>query len=119
MRPLTDINDFLKRFDNFKDAEFRSLEVISATKIQAIFAGQDSARDFDWVSMKLEFNGVSDAKLSENSKLSLVDMSYGINIIFNNDKFAFCLGECYNMSNIKNSICFIIADNIKYEEGLF
>ncbi|WP_455757239.1 hypothetical protein [Sulfurimonas sp.] len=119
MKPITNIEEFLKRFDHFKDGEFRSIEVASPTAMLVTLSGQDSARAFDWVSMKLEFNGVSDARLLDTSKLSLVDMSNGISIIKNNNKLAFGIGECYNISNTRNSTCFILCDSLKYEEGLF
>ena len=119
MKPLTNIDEFLKRFNNFKDGEFRSIEVISPTTMLVTLAGQDEARAFDWISKKLEFNNVSDARLLENSKLSLVDMSDGVSIINENNKLAFGIGECYNISNIKSSTCHIECSGIKYEEGLF
>ena len=119
MKPLTKVDEFLKRFDNFKDAELRSIEVITPTIMLVTLAGQDSARDFDWVSMKLEFSDVSDAKLLNKSKLSFVDMSDGISLIKDNNHLAFGIGECYNLSTIKNSICYMVSSSVKYEEGLF
>ena len=46
-------------------------------------------------------------------------MSDGVNIVKGDDLFAFGIGECYNISNIKNSVCYLIANDLKYEEGLF
>ena len=119
MKPLTKIDEFLKRFDNFKGGEFRSTEVISPITMLVTLAGQDSARAFDWVSVKLELNNVSDARLIDNSKLTLLDMENGISIISVNDRLAFGIGECYNISSIKSSTCHIECSSIKYEEGLF
>ena len=119
MKPLTKIDEFLKRFDNFKDAELRSIEVISPTTMSVTLAAQDNARGFDWVSLKLEFTDVSDAKLLDGSKLSFVDMSDGITVIKDEKTLAFGIGECYNLSAVKNAICYILASTVKYEEGLF
>jgi hypothetical protein len=121
MKPLlaNNLNSFMERFDNFRNGEFRSIEVVSPTTITITLAGQDSARSFDWISMKFEFSGVSDAQLLENSKLSFVDMCDGISIINTDDLFAFGLGKCYNISNIKSSACHIVSSSLKYEEGLF
>ena len=47
----------LERFEHFKDAEFRSVAVISATQIKLIFAVQDKARAYDWITMSLIFMG--------------------------------------------------------------
>ncbi len=117
--PSKDIESFLQRFDNFRDGEFRSIEVISPTNILVTFAGQDSVREFDWICMKFEFSGVNDAKLLESEKLSLVDMNDGINVICENDNFTFCIGSYESQSSAKNSICYIKCSSLKYQEGLF
>ena len=121
MKPLlaNNLDTFLKRFDNFRDSELRSMEVISPTLIRVTLAGQDSARAHDWVSVELEFSGVQDAKLLENAKLSFVDMSDGVSIITFNNLFAFGIGKCYNIEGIKNSTCQVVSSGLKYQEGLF
>ena len=119
MKPLTKIDEFLKRFDNFKGGELRSIEVITPTTMLVTLAGQDSATGFDWVSMKFEFTDVSDAKILDATKLSFVDMSDGVTIIKNEETLAFAIGECYNLSAIKNAICYMVSSSVKYEEGLF
>ena len=117
MKPLTNIESFLQRFDNFKDGEFRSIEITTPLNIIVTLAGQDKSRDFDWISMKLEFNGTDDARLLDKSKLSLLDMSDGINITTIDNKYIFGLGS--SIKGLKNSSCFISAKDIRYEEGLF
>lgn len=119
LKPLTNLEEFLERFDNFKDSQFRSIEVISPTTISITLAGQDKARAYDWITLTLQFDGVSDARLHESSKLPLLDMSDGVSILNLSDTLAFGIGECYNISSLKNSSCFIEAKNIKYEEGSF
>jgi DNA polymerase III sliding clamp (beta) subunit (PCNA family) len=121
VKPLlsSKLESFLKRFDNFRGGELRSIKVISTNTILVTIAGQDSAREFDWISMAFEFNVIIDAKLLEEEKLKLIDMSDGISIINTNNKFAFAIGECYNISSIKNSTCHIISSSLKHEEGLF
>lgn len=120
MKPLLvkNLAAFMQRFNNFKDGEFRSLEVISPTNMKIILAGQDEARAFDWITLELEFNGVNDARLLENSKLHLLDMSEGVNLIYDTN-FAFGLGEYETLSSITNSTCYIISTDIKYQEGNF
>jgi len=121
MKPLLEkeLPSFLQRFDNFKEAEFRSLEMISPTQISITFATQDNARAFDRVTIKLEFTNVTDAKLLQESKISLINISDGISIIYNNNKFAFTIAECYNISDIKNTTLYIISDSLKFQEGIF
>jgi hypothetical protein len=121
MKPLLakDLPLFMQRFDNFKDGEFRSLEVNSPTSIKLIFAVQDNAKEFDWITLELAFEGVSDARLVDISKLHLVNMSDGVNIISEDKQYAFGIGDYQNITNIKDSICYIIASSLKYKENSF
>ena len=121
MKPLLkkDIDAFLKRFDNFIDAELRFIEVVSAITVKITLAAQDSAKGFDWITLTLEFNGIGDALLLENSKLSHVDMSEGITLLYENNLFAFGIGSYNNLRNITDSLCYIKADSLKYSQGEF
>ena len=119
MKPITNIKEFLERFDNFKDAEFRTIEVLSATNMKIVFATQDRARAFDWLTIELELNGVNDARLLDEAKLSHVDMSDGISLIKESDSIGFCIGEYKTLDSVKDSICYIVSSSIKYNEGPF
>jgi len=119
MKPLTNIKGFLDRFCNFYDGEFRHVDVISPTTISITLTTQDKAKEFDWVSVTLEFSGVSDARLLENDKLNLVDMSEGISIIKENNLFYFGIARCENISSIKTSTCHIESSSLKYKQEAF
>ncbi len=121
MKPLLkkELPNFLERFDSFIDGEVRHVEVVSPTIIKVTLAGQDSARGFDWITVEFEFGGVSDARLLDSSKLSLLDMSEAISLISENNMFAFGLGKYSNLSGIKNSSFYIICETLKYQEGTF
>jgi len=112
MRPLLakDLASFLERFGNFVDGEFRNLEILSPINFKVTLAGQDKARGFDWLTVEFELSGATSASLLENSKLSLIDMSDGINISNNGTDFAF---------KLLNSTFFIECSTIKYQEGAF
>lgn len=120
MKPLLkkDIESFLKRFDDFIDSELRSVEIVSSTAIKITLTAQDAARAFDWIAVTFEFEGISDARLIQDSKLLHVDMSNGVSLVCDNKEYGFAIGN-YNMSNITDSIYYIKADNLKYEEGRF
>ena len=107
---IKDLASFLKRFDNFKDGEFRHLEILSPTSFEVTLAGQDSARGFDWITIQFKLSDTSAANLLDNSKLSLIDMSDGISISNNGTDFAF---------KLLNSTFFIECSTIKYQEGTF
>ena len=113
------VNLDCERFLDFKDAEFRSLEIINPLEIHLVFAVQDKARDFDWITLRLEFFGVKDARLLENSKLSFLDMADGVTIIKDENSLAFAIGEYNTLTAIKNSPLFIVASDMKHEEGEF
>jgi hypothetical protein len=121
MKPLLakDIAAFLHRFNNFKDGELRSIEILSPTQMKVTLAGQDNARSFDWISLEIEFSGVNDAKLIESSKLSFMDMSDGISMLSQENVVGFCIGEYKSISQIKNSALYIICTNLKYQEAAF
>lgn len=121
VKPLLekDLNFFLKRFNNFIDAELRHVEIVSPTTISITIAAQDEARAFDWISVKLEFSAVSDAKLLDANRLSFVDMSDGVTLLYKDNVFAFAISKYSNLSAIKSSICYIIGSELKYQEGLF
>ena len=121
MKPILakELPTFVKRFGNFVDTEVRSIKVISASTITVTIACQDSARGFDWLTISLEFNSITDAKLVDDSKLSLIDMSDGISLINEENNFAFGIGNYTKLSGIKNAISYIISSNIKYEEDSF
>ena len=109
----------LERFGNFKDAEFRSLEILSATHIKLMLAVQDAARDFDWITLELDFRDVTDARLLEENRLHFIDMSDGASLLHVNKEFAFGIGACYNIQAIKSSTLYIISKELKYKEGQF
>jgi len=121
MKPLLakDLPNFCSRFGNFVDAEIRSIDTISATTLIVTIACQDTARGFDWLTLNIEFSNVLDARLLDKSKLVYVDMSDGANMIFEDASFAFGVGNCQSISNVKSSSMFIISSSVKYEENSF
>lgn len=121
MKPLTSpaLSEFLNRFDSFRGSELRSVEVINPFEIKVIIATQDKARAFDWITVELLFSGVEAANLIEDNQLDFLDMEDGISLLFDENRFAFGVGECYNISSIKSSSLYIISETLKYQEGQF
>jgi len=117
--PKNSLESFLKRFDYFRDSEFRSIEVVSSSVIKITLAVQDSARGFDWITVTFEFSGVSDAKIIEDAKLPHVDLDEGITLLYQDDMYAFMIGAYYKLSDTQSSICYIKSSSLKYQEGSF
>ena len=120
MKPLTNNNltAFMQRFENFKDADFRSLDVLSATQIQLVFAVQDKARAYDWISIEILFDGVVDAKLIEENQVDFVDMSDGLTLLYETT-YTFAIGNYKSSQVCKDSILYVVSKTIKYKEGQF
>ncbi len=112
MKPLSKsaLHGFLERFGYFRDGELRDIEINSPTNITLTIAAQDASRAYDWITVKLEFEGVTSASLIENDQLEFLDMSDGIDIKNNNNYFTF---------GIKNATLSIESLSLKYDEGSF
>lgn len=121
MKPLTQtaIVPFIQRFDSFRDAELRQVEVIDPFEIQVVIAAQDKAREYDWITVTLQFTGVMAANLVEENQLQYIDMQDGLSLLYEDSKFAFGIGACYNISSIETSSLYILSQSVKFEEGQF
>jgi len=121
MKPLlhSHLPTFLQRFNAFKESEFRSLEIVSATSIKLTYALQDEAKEFDWITLTLLFDGVSDAKLLESNKMTFTNMEDGISLFYEDTKFFFGNGIIKKGDSITDASYFIVAKTIKFEEGQF
>ena len=118
MKPLhvSEMKSFLSRFERFSLSEVKAITIKSPSVIEIQFSVQDTGRGFDWIDLAFELSNVSDAKLIENSKLSYLDMSEGISIIFEGNRFAFCYGDYSSQQSVKDSALYIISESIKYKE---
>lgn len=113
------INTLNERFNSFIDSEFKELVVIDPRSFKLTLNVQDKARDFDWIGLEFNFDGVSDAHLVDSSKLKFIDTSDGVSIFEENQKFYFGVGSYQNDSSIKNSQLYFVSNTIKYEEIAF
>ncbi len=118
LRPLSknEVGSFLARFERFTGSEIKSITLVSPTVIKIRVSAQDSALGFDWIDLSFELSNVSDANLIDDTKLAYLDMSEGMSIVFEDNKFAFCYGDYSSIRNAKDSSLFVICDSIKYEE---
>ncbi|NOQ31027.1 MAG: hypothetical protein GQ570_07905 [Helicobacteraceae bacterium] len=118
MQPLTPKvkQKLLKRFNNFCDSEIRAITIVDPITINIEFSLQDENRAFDWINLKLEFSEVSNATLVDNAKLTMLDMSEGMSLLFEDTKVGFGLGEYDNISSLQSSQLFFIASSVKYKE---
>ncbi len=121
MKPLhaSDIESFNKRFNSLIDAQLRRVDVISPTTMLVIFSVQDENRAYDWINLELEVSGVSDARLIDESKISFVDMSEGVSILFEENSVIISVGKYSSVESASNAPLFIKGGTLKYQENTF
>ena len=122
MKPLVTQNDIdylLKRIERGVDAQNLSVEVISPIKMNFRLSVQDSNRDFDWIDIVFEIDGINDARLLDAKQLLHVDMSEGISLINNSCVSGVCIGNYNDTSGFRDSSFFILGESLKYEERPF
>ena len=109
------INTLLEKYNNFKDAQIRSIQQLSdSSKVVTLVVQDDDGEDLNTV--KIEFNNVTNSKILDNSVLSYMDMGFGISIIKEHDLYGFALGKGTAMLHVLNAPLYIIASDINIEE---
>ena len=112
---MEQINTLLEKYNNFKDAQIRSIQSLSDTsKVLTIVVQDDDGEDLNTV--KIEFKNITNSQILDNSVLSYMDMGFGISIIKEHDLYGFALGKGTAMLHVLNAPLFIVASDIKIEE---
>jgi len=112
---MEQINTLLEKYNNFKDAQIRSIQTLSdSSKVVTIVIQDDDGEDINTV--KIEFNNVTNSKILDNSVLSYMDMGFGISIIQEHDLYGFALGKGTAMLHVLNAPLYIVASDINIEE---
>ena len=121
MKPLTSVSavELLERIDHAIDCEIRSVTILSPTSIAIRFSVQDRGREFDWIDLVFEVNGITDAHLIDEEKLPYVNMSEGISIIIEGAKAGIGIGKYTLFANLCDSPLCLLGSSIKYEEAAF
>jgi len=122
MKPLLtqiDIDNLLNRLERGVEAQNLSIEVISPLKMILRMSLQDTHRDYDWLDVLFEIDGVSDARLLDETQLLHVDMSEGFSLIHKNAMAGICIGNYAEVSTFKDSTLYILGKSLKYEEAAF
>ena len=121
MKPLhvSQIDTFNRRFNRAINGELRTLKIINPTTMLLRVSVQDEGRAFDWIDLELEVSGVSDARLVDEDKLSFLDMSEGISILFDDKSVIICIGNYSSFDAAHNAPLFIRGSALKYQENNF
>ena len=109
------INSLLEKYDNFKDAQIRSIQALSdSSKVLTIVVQDDDGEDIHTV--KIEFINITNSQILDNSVLPYMDMGFGISIIKEHDLYGFALGKGTAMLHVLNAPLYIVASDISIEE---
>ena len=121
MKPLlsTQTDTLLRRIDHAIGGELYSVTMNSPLNFTVELSVQDASRGQDWINIAFEVDGMSDANLVEDDRLSLVDMSEGISIIFEDGVSAVGVGKYNSIASIKSAPLYLVGTSIKYEERPF
>jgi len=121
MNPLlpNKIPELLTRIDNAIDGELISVTMNTPQNFTIELSVQDKSRGYDWINIAFEVDGVVDAKLIDDTKLSLVDMSEGISICYEDGMYGVGLGKYGSVESLKSATLYLVANALKYEERPF
>jgi len=112
---MEEINTLLEKYNNFRDAQIRSVETPSeSSKIVTIVVQDDDGEDVNTV--KIEFKNIKESRILLNNVLPFLDMMTGISIVKEHDQYGFAVGGGSAMLNIHNSPMYIIASDLAIEE---
>ncbi len=112
---MENINTILKKYNNFKDAQLRSIEPLSdSSKVLTLVIQDDDGEDVNTI--KIEFNNITKSQILDNSVLSYMDMGFGISLIKEHNLYGFALGKGTAMLHVHNAPLYIIASEVKIQE---
>ena len=112
---MEEIDTLLKKYNNFKYEQIRSIEQLpDSSKIVTLVVQDDDGEDVNTI--KIEFTNIKDSKILVNSVLSYLDMTSGISIIKENGLYGFAIGSGTAMSHVHTAPLYIIASDIKIIE---
>ena len=112
---MEEIDILLKKYNNFKYEQIRSIEQLpNSSKIVTLVVQDDDGEDVN--SVKIEFSNIKDSKILVNSVLSFLDMTSGITIIKENNLYGFAIGSGSSMHHVHNAPLYIVSSDIKIEE---
>jgi len=121
MKPLqaNKVKELLTRIDNAIDGEIYAITMNNPQNFTIELSVQDKNRGYDWINIAFEIDGISDARLIENEKLSLVSLDEGISLLSENGSVGIAIGRFMTLSALKDAAIYLIGSSVKYEERSF
>ena len=121
MKPLlpNKAKELLTRIDNAIDGEIYAVTMNNPQNFTIELSVQDKNRGYDWINIAFEIDGVSDARLIEDEKLSLVSLDEGISLLSENGSIGIAIGHFTTLSTLKDAVVYLVGSSVKYEERNF
>ena len=109
------VNNILEKYNHFKEAQIRYVTSSSdSSKIVTFVIQDDDGEDLN--SVDIEFKGIKEAKILQNSVLPMMDMMSGITLIKEHGFYGFALGSGTAMLHVHNAPLYIISSSVEIEE---
>ncbi len=113
---MEQIHSLLEKYNNFKDAQIRSVHNLSETsKTITIAVMDDDGQDIS--SVEITFNDIKKSRILDGSVLAFLDMMSGVSIIKEHDLYGFALGSGTAMLHVHNAPMFVVASEISVQES--
>jgi len=121
MRPLLEkqLTELLDRIDHATHGEIVSVTMNHPQNFTVELSVQDKNRGYDWINIAFEIDGIVDANLLDDNRLSMIDMSEGITLLFEDGHYALAVGSYNNIAALKSATLYLVGNSIKYEERPF
>lgn len=113
---MENINTLLKKYDNFKFAQLRTIKQLPDSLVIVTLVTQDDDGE-DMNTINIKFINVTDSHILIDSVLPFLDMMSGISIIKEHNLYGFAVGSCNAMTNINNSPLYIVSSDIQVEDN--
>ena len=112
---MEQIDSVLEKYNNFRDAQIRSIHSPTDTsKVVTLVMQDDDGEDLNTVT--IEFKDIKESKILQNSVLAFMDMGSGISIVKEHGLYGFALGSGTAMLHVHSAPLYIVASEISIEE---
>ena len=112
---MDEITRILQKYNNFKDAQIRSIRQTSDdTKVVKLVNMDDDGEDISTV--LLECKGIKQSRILDGSVLPMLDMMSGVTILKEHDLYGFALGNGSAMLHVHNAPLYIVASEMTISE---
>ena len=112
---MKDIDKIVTKYNNFVDSQIKYVEVTSDTSKRIVMSILDDDGEETSI-VELNFSGIKESHILQNSVLSFLDMMSGLTILKENDLYGFGLGSGTTMLHVRSAPMYIISTDLNVVE---